>query len=81
MVPPSSYSLKMSNLICYLGSTGSSSFLARVVALLIPPGAARGLPFARSELREFLKSASPPAVLESESYFGKAEGRGLEGGG
>jgi hypothetical protein len=67
----------MSNLICYLGATGSSSFLARVVALLIPPGAARGLPFARSELREFLKSASPPA-LESVFYFGiGGGGRGL----
>jgi hypothetical protein len=80
VAPPSSYSLKMSNLICYLGATGSSSFFARVVALLIPPGAASGLPFARSELREFLKSASPPA-LESEFVFGKAGGRGLDGEG
>jgi len=71
----------MSNLICYLGATGSSSFLARIVAFLIPPGAARGLPFARSELREFLKSESPPAALDSEFYFGKAGGRGLLAGG
>jgi hypothetical protein len=55
-------------LIYCLGSAGASSFFAIVdIALRMPGGAAKGFPFARRELKELLKSASPP--LESD-YLG-----------